>query len=388
MKAGGALVLAADAGQAASRAVAEARASLGDLPASLAVLFASADFPGSARALVEAVAEETGGVPLIGCVAEAVAGGRREVESGPAVSLWLAAGLGPVETFAMDFVRTASGGAYGGYRFGPGPAGVHLMICDPLTFPAAGLLTHLNEHVPGTVVMGGMASGGLRQRQTRLFLDGRLLTHGAVGAYLPRAEIHPLVAQGCRPVGDPFTITRADGNLIFELGGRPPLERLRELAAALPGRDRELLARGAHLGLVIDEYQAEPGQGDFLVRGIAGADPGSGAIAVAEEVEVGQTVRFHVRDARSADEDLRRALEREAAALGGRRAAGALLFTCTGRGSRMFAEPDHDAGLLAETLGPIPVAGFFCDGELGPVGGRNFLHTFTASIALFPPTAQ
>ena len=380
-------MLTADPGEAAKRAVGEARASLGNMPPSFAVLFASAHFFGSAEALVAAVAEETGQVPLIGCVAEGVAGGAREVESEPAVSLWLAAGLGPVETFAMDFVRTASGGAFGGYLFDRGQAGIHLMICDPFTFPVSDLLSHLNEHVPGTAVMGGVASGGLQRGQSRLFLDGRVLTQGAVGAYLPLAEVHPLVAQGCRPVGDPYTITQADGNVIFELGGQPPLERLQELATALPGRDWELLARGVHLGMVIDEYQAEPGQGDFLVRGVVGTDAESGAIAVGDEVEVGQTVQFHVRDAHSADEDLRRTLERETTALGKRRASGALLFTCNGRGSRMFSEPDHDAGLLAEMLGKIPVAGFFCGGELGPVGGQNFLHTFTASIALFPETA-
>jgi small ligand-binding sensory domain FIST len=387
VKAGGALVLAADPGAAARRAVGEARASLGDVSPSFAVLFASEHFFGNAEALVAAVAGETGQVPLIGCVAEAVAGGSREVESEPAVSLWLAADLGPVETFAMEFVRTPSGGAFGGYRFGQATAGVRLMVCDPFTFPVGDLLTHLNQHVPGAAVMGGLASGGLPLRQSRLFLDDRVLSHGAVGASLPQAEVHPLVAQGCRPVGNPYTTTRADGNVIFELGGRPPLERLRELAAVLPARDRELLAQGVHLGMVIDEYQAEPGQGDFLIRGIAGIDPESGAVAVGDEVTVGQTVRFHVRDAGSADEDLRRTLEREAAVLGARRAAGALLFTCNGRGSRLFAEPDHDTGLLAEVLGKIPVAGFFCAGELGPVGGQNFLHAFTASIALFPGTA-
>jgi small ligand-binding sensory domain FIST len=381
VKAGGALVLTADADTAARQAVLAARATLGASPESFAVLFASAHFSGSAPALVAAVAEQTGGVPLIGCVAAAVAGGAREVESGPAVSLWLAADVGPVETFAMDFVRTPSGGAFGGYRFTPD---LHLMVCDPFTFPAGDLLAHLNQHVPGALVMGGMASGGLRSGQSLLFLDDRVVTHGAVGARLPRARIHPLVAQGCRPVGDPYTVTQADGNLIIELGGRPPLARLRELAAALPVPEQELLARGAHLGIVIDEYRAEPGQGDFLVRGIAGADPESGVIAVGGELEVGQTVQFHVRDARSADDDLRRILVRETAALGGRPPAGALLFTCTGRGTRMFAEPDHDAGLLAQALGQIPLAGFFCDGELGPVGGQNFLHTFTASIALFP----
>ena len=379
-------MLTADAREAARRAVGEARVPLGEAPASFAVLFASAHFLGSAEALVEAVAEEAGRPPLIGCVAEAVAGGAREIESGPAVALWLAAGLGPVETFAMEFVRTSGGGAFGGYRFEPGP-GMHLMICDPFTFPVGDLLAHLNSRVPGALVMGGMASGGLRLGQRRLFLDGQVLSSGAVGAHLPRAEVHALVAQGCRPVGDPYTVTRAEGNVIQELGGRPPLTRLRELAAALPGRERELLAQGVHLGLVINEYQAEPRQGDFLIRGVVGADPESGAIAVGDEVEVGQTVQFHVRDADSADEDLRRTLERETTALGGRRAAGALLFTCNGRGSRMFPEPDHDAGLMAKLLGEIPVAGFFCAGELGPVGGQNFLHTFTASIALFPQPA-
>jgi len=386
VKAGGALVLAADPGAAARRAVSEARAALGDSSPSFAVLFASEHFFGNAQALVAAVAEETGQVPLIGCVAEAVAGGSREVESEPAVSLWLAAELGPVETFAMEFAGTPSGGAFGGYRFEQA-AGIRLMICDPFTFPIGDLLAHLNDHVPGATVMGGMASGGLRLRQSRLFLDGRVLSRGAVGASLPQAEVHALVAQGCRPVGNPYTTTRADGNVIFELGGRPPLERLRDLAAALPTEDRKLLAQGVHLGMVIDEYQAEPGQGDFLIRGVAGVDPESGAIAVGDEVAVGQTVQFHVRDAGTADEDLRRTLEREAEALGTRRAAGALLFTCNGRGSRLFAEPDHDAGLLAEVLGKIPVAGFFCAGELGPVGGQNFLHAYTASIAVFPGTA-
>jgi small ligand-binding sensory domain FIST len=384
MKAGGALVLAVDPGVAASRAVAQARDALGDRSPSLAVLFASAHFLGSAEALVAAVAEQAGPVPLIGCVGEAVAGGAREVESEPAVSLWLGTDLGPVETFAMEFIRTPSGGAYGGYQFPPEAAGAHLMICDPFTFPADGLLAHLNEQRPGAVVMGGMASAALRSRQSRLFLDDRVLSSGAVGVHLPRAEIHPLVAQGCRPVGSAYIITGAEGNVILELGGRPPLTRLQEMVAALPGRDQELLAQGVLLGVVIDEYRAEPGQGDFLVRGLLGADPDSGAIAVGDEIQVGQTVQFHVRDAASADEDLRRALERESAALGGRRPAGALLFTCNGRGSRMFSEPDHDAGLITTMLGDIPMAGFFCAGELGPVGGQNFLHTFTASIALFP----
>jgi small ligand-binding sensory domain FIST len=388
VKAAGALVLAADPREAGRRAACEARASLGEQAPSFGVLFASPDFLGSAEALASAVAEQTGPIPLIGCVAEAVVGGSREVETGPAISLWLAAELGSVETFAMEFLRTPSGGAIAGYRFEPDRPGVHLMLCDPFTFPADDLLAHLNEHAPGTGIMGGMASGGLDRRQSRLFLDGRALSAGAVGAYLPEAEIHPLVSQGCRPIGDPYTITGAQGNLILELGGRPPLTRLRELADALPARDRELLADGLHAGLVLDEYQAERHPGDFLIRAVLGADEESGAIAVGDEVEVGQTLQFQVRDADSADEDLRRALEREVTALDGRPAAGALLFTCNGRGTRLFSEPDHDAAMLATMFGQIPVAGSSCAGELGPIGGRNYLHGFTASIALFPANSQ
>jgi small ligand-binding sensory domain FIST len=171
---------------------------------------------------------------------------------------------------------------------------------------------------------------------------------------------------------------------MHELGGRPPFQRLEELVSALPEGDRQLLANGGlQVGLVIDEYRSEQRHGDFLIRGVIGADPGSGAIVVGGEIAIGQTVQFHVRDAGSADEDLRRALEREVAALSGQSPAAALLFTCNGRGLQLFQAPDHDAGLVAKFLGEIPMAGCFCAGELGPIGGKNFLHSFTASIAIF-----
>jgi small ligand-binding sensory domain FIST len=384
MKAGAALVLTDDPGRAAREAVEQARAALGEEPPAFAVLFASQHFHVSAQVLLGAVSEHLGPLPLIGCVAESVAGGPVEAESEAAVSLWLAADVGPVETFAMEFVRTSSGGAFGGYRFEPDRPGVCLLISDPFTFPAEYLLTHLSDNAQGTQVMGGMASGGLGAQRSRLFLDGKVLSEGAVGAYLPDARIHPLVSQGCRPIGDPFTVTAAEGNLVQELGGQPAMNRLQDLAASLSAEDRELLAQGVQVGIVIDEYGGERRQGDFLIRGILGAQPETGAIAVGDEVEIGQTLQFHVRDADSADQELRRLLEQETKELGGQRAAGALLFTCNGRGVRLFPEPNHDTGLIAEVLGGIPLAGFFCAGELGPVSGRNYLHTFTASIAVFP----
>jgi small ligand-binding sensory domain FIST len=384
MKAGAALVLTDDPGQAAREAVEQARAALGEEPPAFGVLFASQHFHVSAQVLLAAVTEQLGPVPLIGCVAESVAGGPVEAEFEPAVSLWLAAGVGPVETFAMEFVRTSSGGALGGYRFEPGRSGVCLLISDPFTFPAEYLLTHLNENARGTQVMGGMASGGLGAQRSRLFLDGKVLNEGAVGAYLPDARIHPLVSQGCRPIGNPFTVTAAEGNLVQELGGQPAMTRLQDLAASLSAEERELLGQGVQVGIVIDEYGGERRQGDFLIRGILGAQPETGAIAVGDEVEIGQTLQFHVRDADSADQELRRLLEQETKELGGQRVAGALLFTCNGRGLRLFPEPNHDTGLIAEVLGGIPLGGFFCAGELGPVSGRNYVHTFTASIAVFP----
>ncbi len=378
MQAGSGLAISTDPVDAAKRAATQAKASLGAAQADLAVLFASPHFLPTADALVAAVAEEAGVPTLIGCVAEWVLGQGREIESEPAVSLWLGSGLGPVETFSMEFLRTPNGGAYYGYNF---TEGKHLMICDPYSFPPDPILAHLNEHVPGALVLGGLASGATAPGQPSLFLGDRALAGGAVGVRLAtHVEVEFLVSQGCRPVGSPYTITQATGNVIHELGGQSPLSRLRHLAGSASERDQELLTTGVQVGVVIDEYNVERGPGDFLIRGVVGVDPASGAIAIGEEVTVGQTVQFHVRDAQSAHENLERTLE---SGLAGQRISGALLFTCNGRGSRLFTEPNHDTGLISQIAGDIPVGGFFCAGELGPVGGKNFLHGFTASIAAF-----
>jgi small ligand-binding sensory domain FIST len=194
--------------------------------------------------------------------------------------------------------------------------------------------------------------------------------------FVDGVAIQSVVSQGCRPIGHPFTVTRADRNLVVELGGQPALQRLQELAAGVTEDDRALLRQGLHVGLVVDEHKSDFERGDFLVRNVLGADPDAGSIAVGDHVDVGRTLQFQVRDRDAADEDLR-------ALLASREAAGALLFTCNGRGQHLFGAPDHDSGVLDQLLGPLPVAGAFCAGELGPVGGRNFLHGFTASLALF-----
>jgi small ligand-binding sensory domain FIST len=376
MRIGAGLSTDLDPATATAHAVEKARSGLGEAEVSLAVLVTSRHHAPSAEVASEVLRLEAGAERVIGCVAETVVGGDREIEDGPAVAVWLASLPEPVETFHMEFVRTSEGGLLAGYRFGEGP-GSCLLIGDPYSFPTDLLLEHLNERFPGTVVMGGMASGGTRPGETRLFLDDRVVDSGAVGASLSGIRIRALVSQGCRPIGEVYTVTRAEGNVVHELGGMSPLQRLQELVDTVAPRDRELLARGLHVGRVIDEYTTDPGRGDFLVRGVMGVDAQSGAMAVGDRVDVGESIQFHVRDEATADEDLRTLLEQQEEP-----AAGALLFTCNGRGSRLFSVPDHDASLVSEKLGGVPLAGFNCAGEIGPVGGKNFLHGFTASIAL------
>jgi small ligand-binding sensory domain FIST len=387
VKVGAGLSTASDSRSAAIEAALAAREGLSGGPASLAFVFVSPHHAGAAAEVLEGVHEAAAPGHLIGCVGEAVVGGSHEVEQQPAISVWLGDLPGEIETFHMEFVRTGPAGVFAGWRFEGdepgGPVPLHVMICDPFTFPADLLLAHLNADVPGAIVVGGMASGAPAPGGTTLFEGDRIHREGAVGVRFSAAvAVRTLVSQGCRPIGRSFVVTRAEENLVLELAGRPPLERLRETVASLSRPDRELVSNGLHVGRVIDEYKAEQGQGDFLIRGVIGADPSTGTIAVGDRLEVGETVQFHVRDAASADEELRSLLEGMQRELSGP-PVGALLFTCNGRGSRMFSQPDHDATLVTATFGDAPLAGFFCAGELGPVGGKNFLHGFTASLAVF-----
>ena len=388
MKIGAALSINPEASSAAAEATLEAARRLGEREPNLAIVFASAHFALQAEAIVDAVDEAAAPQALAGCVAEAVVGTGKEVESQPAVSVWLASLETRVRTFHCEFRKTDGDPAFSGWP--EDPAGGYLLIADPFSFPADLLLKVMNERAPASpFVVGGMASGGRGPGETRLFMDQRVMDSGAVGVALTGdVEVAALVSQGCRPLGRALTVTRSEGNVIFELGGKPPVQRIQELYASLPEHDRELMTEGLLVGRVIDEYKTEFERGDFLVRGVVGADPDSGAIAVGDAVAAGETIQFHVRDEASADEDLRATLKEARDMVGDRRVAGGLLFTCNGRGSRMFSTPDHDAALLASELGDAPIAGFFCAGELGPVGSKNFLHGFTASMALFSEDAE
>jgi small ligand-binding sensory domain FIST len=374
----------ADTQDAFQDAARTARDELAGRDADLAVVFASRSHLDEIDEGLAAVEELLAPQHLIGCCAQGVVGPGREVEQGAAASVWAAALPGArIESFHLTAQPAEDDVLIDGLPERSG-SDLMLLLSDPLTFPADSLLDRLAVEHPGLPVVGGIASGAQAVGDHVLFCGSDSLEQGAVGAVLGGVEVFPCVSQGAAPIGPEMVVTAAEGNLVLELASKPALEKLSEVIAEVGPRERALAATGLLIGIVIDENKPEYERGDFLIRGLLGADPSSGALAVGDTLRVGQTVRFHVRDAQSADEDLQHALRLQAAALAGRRTAGALLFTCNGRGRHMFAVADHDAGALASSFGAPPVSGFFCAGEIGPVGGRNFLHGFTATIALFP----
>lgn len=366
------------------------RQTLGDRFCTLAVVFASPHHVAGFDTLASRIRAELGAERLLGCTGEAIigtqAGTGRELEEEPALSVF-AAHLPRTTThpFHVTIEQRDNDLALHGWpqplKTG-GQTPVVLLLPDPFSSAPSLLLDQFAEHYPGAPVVGGIASGGLRPGKNRLFLDDDAHEAGAIGVLLwgpPR--VRAVVSQGCRAIGRHLVITRAEQNVILELAGKPAFEQFQELFGTLDDDDRELARTALHVGRVINEAQAEFGPGDFLMRNIVGIDPDGGAIMLNDKVRVGQTVQFHVRDAGTATHDLDLLLAREAAGSGD--IAGALLFSCNGRGTRMFDIADHDAAALGAHLGQIPLAGFFAQGELGPVGGQNFLHGFTASMALF-----
>ena len=372
-----------DAVEAFASAAADARAGLDGARCDLCVIFAGAPHLARAKLVLGAVHDRLEPIHLIGCGAGGVVGPGRELEEGPGAVVWAASLPGAeIETRHLRVEPGAEGPTLAGLEDPDAIGEALILLADPHSFPTDLLLARLNAARPGLPVLGGLASASA-PGSAALFRDGEVIGAGAVSCSVSGASILSCVSQGASPVGAEMTITAADGNVIEELASVPAIERLREAIEALDPDEQELAVGGLMLGLVIDENQPDYERGDFLVRPVIGADPDAGSIAIGERVRVGQTVRMHVRDGASADEDLREALRSGVGALGPSGAAGALLFTCNGRGAHMFDVPDHDANTIGDAIA-APVGGFFCAGEIGPVGGQNFLHGFTATLALFP----
>jgi len=347
---------------------------LGEGP-ELAMTFVTAAHAGALEDIAGAVREVLRPGTLLGVNATSVLGGAREVEERAAVVLWAGRFGAPVTPVRLEAVPTPADTVIAGI---PADAGgrVMLVLADPFGFPVDTFLDRAAAP-GGFTVVGGLASGAVGPGGNQLLLDRSVHHDGAVGALLPPGvRVTPIVSQGCRPIGDPMIVTRSERNVIFELAGQPALVRLADLVNALSPEDRALAQRGIHIGRVINEGKLDFEAGDFLIRNVVGGDRSVGALAVGDLVEVGSTVQFQVRDAGSADADLR-------ALLGGHGGDGALVFTCNGRGVHLFGQPDHDAKLVESVVPGGAVAGMFCNGELGPIGDRSFLHGFTASVLLF-----
>ncbi len=261
-----------------------------------------------------------------------------------------------------------------------------VMLADPFSFPVQNLLLGLDFAFSKSVKIGGMASGAERPGLNALFLDDQVHRSGAVGLALHgNIAVDTVVAQGCRPIGEPMRITESKRNLLVKLDGEPPLEYLKGLFRTMSTRDQGLMQHSLFLGVVMDEFLETPRQGDFLIRNVAGMDPKTGTLAIGEMLKEGQLVQFHLRDAQTSAEDLNAVLERYAIDNRENDVHGALLFSCLGRGQYLYGRPNHDTEVFHDKVGQVPLGGFFCNGEIGPVSGTTFLHGYTSSFGIFRP---
>lgn len=376
-----------NAAEAAAEACQAVLASLAGQQCDLAVAFVTASFSRQLESVVSTIQHALGPARLLGCTAEAVISNREEIEDQPAVVVWALGGHGlKLHPFRVRFERTPDGIASIGLpevdELDASQCRAVLVLGEPYSSVPESLLAHFSSELPGVPVVGGMASGG-GPDENGLIFDTDVIREGAVGLIIEGGPlVTTVVSQGCRPIGTPFVVTKGERNLIHELGGLTPLKRLQELYPGLSSRDQRLIEQGLHLGIAMSELREEFRRGDFLITNVIGADRNTGTVAIGHSIRVGQTVQFHLRDAATADEDLTQLLAAVDCPSGFAPAAG-LIFSCNGRGSRMFSQPHHDAGCVAKQFGDLPVAGLFAQGEFGPVGNTSHIHGYTASVILF-----
>ena len=328
---------------------------------------------------------------LICCTCAGIIGGEREIEGRPSASLMLMR-LPQVKITPFAVSQPVLEGIkskedwYNFLDVYPNERPSFFVFADPFAFDGNTFLAGMNLAYPGMPIVGGLASATGDPGENMLILDGEVMTNGLVGVCLTgNLKVETVVSQGCRPIGDTFIVTKAHRNIIYELAGRPFYKVLEEVLNNGTDFDRHLAHEAIFMGIAMNEYTEKFKRGDFLIRGVLGVDPESGAGAVGDHMHVGQTVQFHLRDAKTANEDLHALLKEYKVKKQSTAAHGAFVFSCNGRGINLFKENDHDIRIIQHHLGPIPAAGFFCAGEIGPVGNTNFLHGFTNSMALFYP---
>ncbi len=362
--------------------------------ADLVFLFASHAYAPNFPAMVQRAQTTTRARVLIGCSGQGIIGNAQEIEGKPAVSV-LASSLPGIEMRPVRFTQSDLEGCVNpgdwhdltGVR--PDDVNAWLMFADPFTLDAERLIGALSNAYPDTPLVGGLASGDFRSQQTHLFQGDRVHGDGAVAVALGGDyTVQTVVSQGADPIGETWTITAADANLVQEIGHKPALEVVAKTLNALAPEEQSRARNNLLVGLAMDEYRDDFNRGSFLIRNIVGVDPNSGAIAVGARPQIGQTFQLHLRDERAADADLRALLGQAKLDLGDRKPVCALLCSCNGRGEGLFGYPHHDARMISEQLGIDQLAGFFCNGEIGPVGLQNYLHGYTACVALVVPKGR
>ncbi len=377
-----------DPAAAVAQVIAEATRALAGAKPDLAVLFVSPHHGGAYPAIAGAVAGELEGAAVIGCSGGGVIGGAREVERSPAVALAVGSlpdvTVTPFSLQAADFPQSGDTDAWCRLLGLESRSPVSLLLLpDPFSFEAEPTLDRLDAAFPATTIVGGLASGATQPGESALFVGNATLRSGMVGVALDGSlRVDSVVAQGCRPIGDPMFVTGSERNLVRQLDGRPAFEVLKELVDTLPPADLELARHSLFVGLVMRRNREQYGPGDFLIRNLIGVDAESGVVGVGGLVEDGAVLQFHLRDAATSAEDLGRMLGQYESQVDSTPSA-ALLFSCLGRGVGLYGRADHDTGMVRERFGDIPVGGFFCNGEIGPVQGRTYLHGYTSSFAMF-----
>jgi small ligand-binding sensory domain FIST len=329
-------------------------------------------------------------IPLLaGCSSTSLIAGGSEIEENAGLVLALY-GLPGATLRGFHFVQAqveeASEPGYWPLETGVAPdqSNGWLTFADPFHLDAESWMRTWNEAYAPHPVLGGLASGDLREQCTQVYLNGEVFEEGGVAISVGGdVKLVSVISQGCTPIGDTWTLTRVEQNLIHQIGNRPAYEVLVETVNNLSPAEQKKARGNLFIGLVVNEYLEEFHRGDFLVRNLLGGDPQSGILAVGALPRAGQTMQFQRRDAEAAVEDMNELLARMKRELAGATIYGGCLCSCNGRGKHLFGKPNHDAQTVQQELGPLGLAGFFCNGEIGPVGQKNFLHGYTASLALF-----
>lgn len=383
---------AVNAVDAAKAAAQQALDQLAGQSVDLACIFASPIYQASWPDVLSAIHDKLHPKVLIGCSGSGIIGGTQELEWVPAISV-TAAHLPQVKLYpfviAPDELETSTPGGFWIDKIGVSPEAhpVFVAVIDPYTSDPRKLVSELSATYKGAPIIGGLVSGGSEPGQQLAFMDTTVYREGAVGvAMAGNIKMDTVISQSCRPIGRPWIITKAEDNVIYELAGRQALGVLHEVLSTLSADDRELAQQGSvFIGLVYDEMRAKFASGDFLVRNLVGIDPNQGAIAVSDHVEVGHTLQFQLRDPSTSRQELRRLLNQVNQLPHVQPPVGCLLFNCTGRGKSLYGTANHDIRTIQMISGKLPVGGFFCNGEIGPIGGINLLHGYTASLGLFSP---